>query len=610
MLGHLADMLLRSLTRGCALLCALAYCFLPTASEGAPVQWIGNGHFYDAVLSPGIGWTDALGACYARGGYLATLTGDQENEFVKTLVANNSAFWVHDCCNDLGPWVGASQHSNSAEPSGGWTWWTGEPWVFTDWRAGQPDNCCGGQEKLRFIRTDGSSPIGWDDCETFNPSSHRKGYVAELPCPPLPISRLSQGGQESWAHSSVGMSSCSSHECHFHTIGCAVTALTMALVQLGYAVTPQVLNDYGKNNGGFDTDANIVFEASRWVKGVSVNPYAQVRYRTLAFSAFSQAAFFDSVERALCFGQPVILRVPGSDASKDHFVVASGTIGVGPSRTFVIKDPGYSDRINLRDAYGDAPRQALIFWRAGPTSSPTIAAFQAGTTDLSGLRIRAYSGFVLLRDAQGRLSGWSATGAAIQQIPGTVLDMSGGIASDDAAVGTSAGTRAYCDISISPASNGSFGIVASGTPGNSVDLAITGFNTIGRPALATAHSLQLPAGGQDSVALAWDATVTVQDPALPSRPQLLTSLSVHPNPMSRRTIIAFTLSERVRVEVEVYDTRGRRVAVLSSDELAAGAHSIGWNGRDSSGGLVSSGVYFIRATAGGESQNVRVTWLR
>jgi hypothetical protein len=62
-----------------------------------PVQWSvadgGNGHYYEVVSVPeSIIWSDAKIAAEASGGYLATITSSQENEFVFNLT-DNPIFW-------------------------------------------------------------------------------------------------------------------------------------------------------------------------------------------------------------------------------------------------------------------------------------------------------------------------------------------------------------------------------------------------------------------------------------------------------------------------------------------------------------------------------------
>lgn len=76
----------------------------------------------------------------------------------------------------------------------------------------------------------------------------------------------------------------------------------------------------------------------------------------------------------------------------------------------------------------------------------------------------------------------------------------------------------------------------------------------------------------------------------------------YPNPFNPETTIAFELPVRSNVELAVYDLQGREVAVLLDGTLDAGRHSQVWNGRDASGRLVASGVYYYQLRS--EEQNL------
>jgi hypothetical protein len=71
-----------------------------------------------------------------------------------------------------------------------------------------------------------------------------------------------------------------------------------------------------------------------------------------------------------------------------------------------------------------------------------------------------------------------------------------------------------------------------------------------------------------------------------------------PNPFASSTAIRFALAREERVDLGVYDLSGRLVATLQSGRLAAGDHSIEWNGRDRDGRFASPGVYLYRLAAG------------
>jgi hypothetical protein len=72
----------------------------------------------------------------------------------------------------------------------------------------------------------------------------------------------------------------------------------------------------------------------------------------------------------------------------------------------------------------------------------------------------------------------------------------------------------------------------------------------------------------------------------------------HPNPFNPTTTISFTLPEAQHAKVEIFDASGKRVRVLFDDMGVAGFNSIGWDGTNARGNLVSSGAYFYKLTSG------------
>ena len=67
-----------------------------------------------------------------------------------------------------------------------------------------------------------------------------------------------------------------------------------------------------------------------------------------------------------------------------------------------------------------------------------------------------------------------------------------------------------------------------------------------------------------------------------------------PNPFGKATRIRFSLPTAGTHALVVYDVNGRRVRVLSEGMRNAGLAETEWDGRDASGALVPSGVYFYR----------------
>ncbi|MBU1948097.1 MAG: FG-GAP repeat protein [Candidatus Eisenbacteria bacterium] len=72
-----------------------------------------------------------------------------------------------------------------------------------------------------------------------------------------------------------------------------------------------------------------------------------------------------------------------------------------------------------------------------------------------------------------------------------------------------------------------------------------------------------------------------------------------PNPFGAATEITYTLSERGRVRLSIYEASGRVVLDLVDEELEVGRHTARWNGCNDEGARVSAGVYFARLSFGG-----------
>jgi hypothetical protein len=83
-----------------------------------------------------------------------------------------------------------------------------------------------------------------------------------------------------------------------------------------------------------------------------------------------------------------------------------------------------------------------------------------------------------------------------------------------------------------------------------------------------------------------------------------------PNPVRNgRVSMRFDLAQAGRVSVELYDVRGRRVAVLADGERPAGRHTIVWDGLDAARRTVANGVYFARLVTREGSQARRFLML-
>ncbi|MCL4548571.1 MAG: discoidin domain-containing protein, partial [Bacteroidetes bacterium] len=73
----------------------------------------------------------------------------------------------------------------------------------------------------------------------------------------------------------------------------------------------------------------------------------------------------------------------------------------------------------------------------------------------------------------------------------------------------------------------------------------------------------------------------------------------YPNPFNPSTTINYEIPRASNVRIEIFNSLGQLVKVLTDSFHQAGKYSSIWNGDDSSGSLVASGVYFYRMSAEG-----------
>lgn len=88
------------------------------------------------------------------------------------------------------------------------------------------------------------------------------------------------------------------------------------------------------------------------------------------------------------------------------------------------------------------------------------------------------------------------------------------------------------------------------------------------------------------------------------------TLSNDPNPFKAATTIRFALPAPGRALLAVYDASGRRVATLVNGSLAAGPVGVDWDGRETRGRPVPSGIYFARIESESFTATRRMVVLR
>ncbi|MFH1312505.1 MAG: hypothetical protein ABIJ00_04690 [Candidatus Eisenbacteria bacterium] len=90
----------------------------------------------------------------------------------------------------------------------------------------------------------------------------------------------------------------------------------------------------------------------------------------------------------------------------------------------------------------------------------------------------------------------------------------------------------------------------------------------------------------------------------------IANVRVHPVPFSGTARISFNTYRPMPVRVRIISVEGKVVNVLLDDHLSAGSHSIEWDGTDSRGMNIGSGVYFYSIDCGSKHLTGKVTHLR
>ena len=168
--------------------CAVAIIVVANSgfTSAAPVQWTvasgGNGHYYEAFNPGPITWDESRTAAtnvHDGSGDLASITSAAENAFVFALVNDSAYFNV-----GRGPWLGGFQDPTGAEPSGGWMWVSGEPFSYTNWTPGEPNELHGGASDNLHLQNGSGPADSWNDEE--GSSNGPIAYVAEFNANPVP----------------------------------------------------------------------------------------------------------------------------------------------------------------------------------------------------------------------------------------------------------------------------------------------------------------------------------------------------------------------------------------------------------------------------------------
>lgn len=166
---------------------------ISSSAFAAPVYYSATGHWYEAI-SGTYNWTTARDNAVAKGGYLATLTSQLENDWVwnNVIVGSHPAYY----------WLGGYQLPGSAEPNMGWGWITGESTGWLNWNNGEPNNSAGGlnEDSGQFWNNGKWNDVSGNSANSVygtgssSGSTYYQGYIVEYATPePASLSLLGLG---------------------------------------------------------------------------------------------------------------------------------------------------------------------------------------------------------------------------------------------------------------------------------------------------------------------------------------------------------------------------------------------------------------------------------
>ena len=130
-------------------------------SDGEEARFITN--LYQVVHTPwppGLRWVEAKAEAETRGGHLATITSPEEWSWIVAAIGTSIL--------QENLWIGGTDSVKEGE----WTWVTGEPFSFTRWHPGEPNNS-GEEDYLHF----GPPESLWNDLQG---TTTLPGYLLEF----------------------------------------------------------------------------------------------------------------------------------------------------------------------------------------------------------------------------------------------------------------------------------------------------------------------------------------------------------------------------------------------------------------------------------------------
>jgi hypothetical protein len=95
-----------------------------------------------------------------------------------------------------------------------------------------------------------------------------------------------------------------------------------------------------------------------------------------------------------------------------------------------------------------------------------------------------------------------------------------------------------------------------------------------------------------------------------SIPDDYTLLPNYPNPFNQSTTLCFSLPEDQLINLEIFDSNGKKILTLVNESKHAGFHQLSWDGLNKQGQPVGSGLYIYRIRAGSFTSSRKMLLLK
>lgn len=126
-----------------------------------------NGHIYQIYDMP-VSWNTAKTVCEQKGGHLLTINSQTEQDIINSLVSESEHLFYN---------IGGYKTDDNT-----WKWITNEPFSYTYWAVGEPNNSNGLENYLSIFGTSDYTGL-WNDIPNSPPSGISNGFILEKELP-------------------------------------------------------------------------------------------------------------------------------------------------------------------------------------------------------------------------------------------------------------------------------------------------------------------------------------------------------------------------------------------------------------------------------------------